>query len=95
MGEFLRRKERVKVIFLYNLNEHCAACESILRVFIPYAEANYDQTLVTFGYFNTFLNDHPIIHDEKTPHFLIFVDQQYQSPFEMPANDFDNLSFFL
>ena len=87
MGEFLRRSERVKVVLLYHLNEHCWNCDEILRNFIPFAEKNYDQEKLGFGDFDTFLNDSPVIIDEKVPTFLIFIDDQFERPFQLdPAN---------
>ena len=94
MGEFLRREERVKVILLYNLNENCRNCGEVLQKYLPFAE-KHSEDKVVFGYFNTFLNDNPVIQDEKTPSFLIFIDQQHQSPFQLEANDLSGLSYFL
>jgi hypothetical protein len=50
---------------------------------------------VKFGYFNTFLNDSPVIQDEKAPSFLIFLDQNHQSPFQLEGGDIRTLSYFL
>lgn len=50
---------------------------------------------MAFGYFNTFLNDHPVIQDEKTPSFLIFLDQHIQSPFQLEGGELSGLSYFL
>ena len=79
----LRREERIKVVLLYHLNEHCADCDEILKNFIPFAEGHYQEKTLTFGYFNTFLNDNPIIQDEKAPSFLVFVDEQFDRPFQL------------
>jgi len=85
----------VKVIFLYNLHECCKSCEHILLEFIPFAEKHYHPLNLSFGYYNTFLNDNPVIQDEKTPSFLVFVDQQLQTPFQLEAEDLSELSYFL
>jgi len=77
----------VKVIFLYNLHESCKRCEKILLEFIPFAEKHYQPKKLSFGYYNTFLNDNPVIQDEKTPSFLVFIDQQLQTPFQLEAED--------
>ena len=37
VGAFLRRKERVKVILLYHLNENCESCDHVLQKYMPFA----------------------------------------------------------
>jgi hypothetical protein len=63
LGEFLRRAERIKIILLYSLSQYCQTCDKVLKEFIFFSENNYSEGEVAFGYFNTFLNDHPVIHD--------------------------------
>ncbi len=41
------------------------------------------------------MNDHPIIQDEKNPYVLIFIEQNYEQPFEISAENLDNLDEFL
>ncbi len=41
------------------------------------------------------MNDHPIIQDEKNPYVLIFIEQNYEQPFEISAENIDNLDEFL
>lgn len=50
---------------------------------------------MAFGSFNTFLNDHPVIHDEKTPSLILFLDQNFDSPFELAAADLSQLRNFI
>jgi hypothetical protein len=69
------------------LHESCKNCEEILLEFIPYAEKHYQPKKLSFAYYNTLLNDNPAIQDEKTPSFLIFIDQQHKNPFQLEAED--------
>lgn len=66
-----------------------------MKQFIAFAERHFDEKVIAFGYFNTVLNDNPLIQDEKFPSFLIFIDQQHQSPFQLDAVAFDVLPYFL
>ena len=44
----------------------------MLRLFGDIAEKMYDKDIVSFAYYDIFLNDNPIITDEVLPYFLIF-----------------------
>ena len=95
LGEFVRRKERVKVVLLYSLTENCQACPAILEQYQQFAADYPRKEEVTFGHFNTLLNDHPAIRDEKTPNLIIFAEERHHAPYEMPADDFQQLDVFL
>ena len=91
----MRRSERIKVIFLFAPSRQCPACEEILERFVAFAKENYSEGEVAFGYLNTLSNDHPVIPDEKTPNILIFIDKNYQNPFELAADSLDYLGTFI
>ena len=85
----------MKVIFLYAPSRQCPTCEEVLAKFVAFAGEHYSENEVVFGYINTLTNDHPVIHDEKTPNILIFIDKNYQNPFELAADSLDYLKTFI
>jgi thiol-disulfide isomerase/thioredoxin len=95
VGEFLRRAERIKVILLHSPSKFCPSCEEVLQRYSAFAEENFSVGEVAFGHFDTLLNDHPVIHDEKTPSLLIFLDKNFQNPFELAADSLDYLRTFI
>ncbi len=95
MGEFLRRAERIKVILLHSPSKFCPNCQEVLERYIAFAEENFSAGEVAFGHFDTLLNDHPVIQDEKTPSLLIFIDKNFQNPFELAAESLDYLRTFI
>ncbi len=44
----------------------------MLRTYADLAEKLYDKDIVSFGYYDIFKNDNPIVSDEILPYFLIF-----------------------
>ena len=73
LDQFLDEQTPVKVVFLYTKNEACEICGEMLRLFGDMAEKMYDKDIVSFAYYDIFLNDNPIITDEVLPYFLIFT----------------------
>lgn len=95
MGEFLRRAERIKVILLHAPSQFCPSCAAVLAEYQQLAAEAQFSGEVAFGCFNTFLNDHPVIHDEKTPSLILFLDQNFEAPFELGAGDLSQLRSFI
>lgn len=44
----------------------------MLRYYADTAENFYKRNVMSFGYINVHLNDHPLIRTKKTPSFLLF-----------------------
>ena len=62
----------------------------MLRLFGDIAEKMYDKDIVSFAYYDIFLNDNPIITDEVLPYFLIFSQDQ-EEPYGLEGHKMDEL----
>lgn len=85
----------MKVILLHSPSQYCQSCPAVLEEYQQLAAESGFAGEVAFGHFNTFLNDHPVIHDEKTPNLIIFLDQNFETPFELGAADLSQLRSFI
>lgn len=62
----------------------CEICGDLLGLFKELGDNMYDEKVVSFGYFDVFLNDHPLIVDEIVPYFLIYSGE-VDEPTGVPA----------
>ena len=62
----------VKVVYLYSTDEVCDVCGDLKIMYCQMAEKLSDPSVVVFGYFDIWKNDHLSIKNDEMPMFLIF-----------------------